>query len=104
MQEEKDIYHKCGHLDTAESILEISERKEGRCKGERNTIFMASPTNLSLLGSSSKMVASTYHRNESTQSHCPLLQGRRSHLAQPEAQLNFKTSEITSMPCAEEEP
>lgn len=28
MQEEKDIYHKCGHLDTAGTILETPERKE----------------------------------------------------------------------------
>lgn len=93
------LHHKCGHLDTAGTILETPERKE-EDKGERELqyLFMASPTDFTLLGSSSKMVAYTYHRNGSTQSHRPLLQSRMSHLTQPETQLNFKTSDITSVP------
>lgn len=99
MQEEKDIYHKRGHLDTAITILETPQRKE-EDKGQKELqyLFIASATDFTWLGSSSKMMAYTYHRNGSTQSHHPLLQSRMSHLAQPDTKLVFTTSDITSMP------
>ena len=36
MQEEKDIYHKCRHLDTAGTILETPERKEKHIREKEN--------------------------------------------------------------------
>lgn len=100
----KNIYHKCGHLDTSGTILETPERKEEDIREkELQYLFMASPTDFTLLGSSSKMAGYTYHRNGSTVSHRPLLQSRMSHLAQLETQLNFKTSDITSVPYTTEE-
>jgi len=78
-----------------------NSREEGKTyKGERELqyLFMAPPTDFTLLGSSSKTAVYAYHRNGSTQSHRLLLQSRMSHFAQPETQLNFKTSGITSMP------
>lgn len=36
MQEEKDIYRKCGHLDTAGTILETPQRKEEDVREKEN--------------------------------------------------------------------